>query len=240
MQKKLIVTLCLLLYFILYTSYSIQAAPPSPATSPLASPKPSIVASPSPMPVSIDEVTENLKKRLVESLDAETTPAKSPRAYIGMVKDVIKNTIVISDKDGKKDIKLEDDATILRSPGSASIQADDIRIDDYIIAMGYPEGEDVLTGRRLIVSTNPIKTPAKSSGLGTIVKSSKTSLTLKVDSAERVLAITSKTQFKSAGGTIEFVDLAVGDTLIYTATVDEDDDLTATIFMRVATAALAE
>ncbi len=209
----------------------VSAAPPSPTPSP----------SPSPVPATIDEVTENLKKRLVESLDNTSAPASTARAYIGRVVDVIKNTIVIEDKDGKKDVKLEDNATILRSPGNASIEADDIRIDDYVIAMGYPaEGGDVLTGRRLIVSATPIKAPAKATGLGTIVKIGKANLTLKVDSAERVLTLTSKTLFKSAAGSIELSDLSVGDTLIYTATVDEDNDLTATIFMRVATAALAE
>lgn len=204
---------------------------------------PVIASSPSPTPPSTDEtITENIKKRLQESLsDEETTPSiSSARAYIGIVKDIIKDTVIIEDKDGKKDIKLETDTNIIRSPGNAIIKAENIRIDDYIIAIGYPRGDEELTGRRLIVSIDPIKAPGKTSGLGTIAKIGKTSITLKLEDKDQVVSITSKTIYKSAVGTIELVDLSVGDTLIYTALIDESDDLTATVIMRTGTASISE
>lgn len=199
-------------------------------------------ANPSPTvePVSIDEVTENLKKRLQESLEnKESAPTDSARAYIGVVKDVIKDTIIIEDKDGKKDVKLEDSTTIVRSPGNTVIKPENIRIDDYIIAIGFPGEGEILKGRRLIVSVEPIKSPEKKSGLGTISKIGKNSLTLTVEGAEQVMTLTSKTILKSPVGTIDLTDLAVGDVLIYTALID-DEDLTATILMRVKTSSISE
>ncbi len=218
---------------------SISAASPSPL--PSISPKPTV----QPEPVDINEVTENLKKRLQDSVD---TPTPSPsnttaRAYIGVVKDIIKDTVIIEDKDGKKDIKLEDGTAILRSPGNAVIKSDSIRIDDSIIAIGQLK-DDVLMGQRLIVSTEAIKPPAKSSGIGTILKINKADLLLKVGDNETTILYNAKTTLKSAAGTIEFSDLQVDDTLIYTAVSDAlpaqagKDKQTATVIMRIGSSSL--
>lgn len=233
MQKK-----ALLAPIIAFISLAIYSSPSSFTLA--ATPS----ASPSPSPVSINEVTENLKKRLQDSLDtpvaASPSPSASARAYIGIVKDVIKDTVIIEDKDGKKDIKLQDETTILRSPGTASIKSENIRIDDYIIAIGYLGEEDVMDGLRLIVSADPIQPPAKRSGQGTIQKITKSGLTLKLSDKTEVLATTAKTIFKSSVATIDYSELAIGDTLIYTATQDAKEALTATVIMRTQTASISE
>ena len=188
-----------------------------------------------PREADINEVTENLKKRLQASLDENTTSTTpSLLGYVGTVKDVIKDTLVIEDKDGKKDIKVTADTAILRSPGNTAIKTENIRIDDYIIAIGEPSDVDVMTGLRLIVSQDPIAPPSKTSGLGTVTKLGKTSITLEVDGKEVVMTLNTKTIFKSRESTLDQSDLSVGDTLIYTATIDEDEDLTATILMQIA------
>jgi len=233
MQKKLILPLIIALYSTLYTPYSILAVSPTPSPNPSSS------------PASINEVTENLKKRLQDNLGADEdtpTPISNARAYIGVVKDIIKDTVIIEDKDGKKDIKLVGDTDILRSPGSTTIKPENIRIDDYIIAIGYPDelGEKNLRGRRLILSSTPINSPSKASDMGTVVKLGKDEITVSVGGEEKVLSITSKTIFKSTSGTIEYSDLSEGDTLVYTAKVGDDDELTATHVMRTQTSALSE
>ena len=200
--------------------------------------------------VHANEATDNLKKRLQESLnsgkddlpageaDLRVASQSTPRAYIGIVKDMIKDTIIMQDKDGKKDIKLASDTTILRTPGNTLVKSENIRLDDYIIAIGYPGGDDIITGRRLILSVDPIKSPAKVSGFGTITKIGKNTLTLQVNDQEQILDLTAKTIFKSAAGSIEFTDLAPHDTLIYTAKSDSKENLTATIIMRIQTGSL--
>lgn len=202
---------------------SAQAASPSPVASDSAS---------------AQQVTENLKKRLQTSLETQSdNPVSSVRAYIGMIKDVIKDTIIIQDKDGKKDVKLQDDTTILRSPGNTSIKPENIRLGDYIIAIGYP-GDDILFARRLIVSADSITPPAKTSGLGTIVELSASSLTLQLGQDQpQPITLTGKTIFKSASSTIESSDLKLGDTVIYTALVGKDDAKQATVILRIKTSA---
>ena len=229
MQKKLLISLFQALLIIHSSLLVVHAVSPSPSPSPSES------------PASIEEINENVKKRLQDSLKtAAPTPTSSARAYIGKVKDVIGGTIIIQDKDGKRDIKLGDDATILRSPGNVAIDEGSIRIDDYVIAIGYPGEGEILIGRRLIVSATPIATPAKSSGLGTITKISKSSLTLQVGDQEQVIGLTSKTIVKSPVAIIELTDLSAGDKLVYTATLGKDDNLTATLLMRIRTASLEE
>jgi hypothetical protein len=229
MQKKRL--------FIPFIAVSLLLTPLSSLLSPIfaASPSPSV----QPATTNINEVTENLKKRLQDSVDSPpaTPTTAAARAYIGVVKDIIKDTVIIEDKDGKKDIKLEDSTTILRSPGNAVIKSDSIRIDDSVIAIGQLK-DDVLMGQRLIVSTEAIKPPAKTSGIGTIIKINKADLLLKVGDNETTILYTAKTTLKSAAGIIEFSDLGVDDTLIYTATTDAKDKQTATVIMRILASSL--
>ncbi|MEI8232760.1 MAG: hypothetical protein WCG44_03380 [bacterium] len=204
-------------------------------------PSPSLSPSPISTSASDKEITDNLKKKIAENLDKskEIITTSSARGYIGVVKDVIKDTVIIEDKDGKKDIKVAEDTTILRTPGNTTIKSENIRIDDYIIAIGYPIDDETMTGKRLIVSADPIKAPDKSSAIGTISKIGKTSLTLKLADKDQTVGITAKTIYKSSVGTIELSDLTIGDTVIYTATID-DPEVTATIVMRTGTASIGE
>ncbi len=232
MQKKTIIIPLIALTLTL-TSLSLHKTARAATSSPS--------ATPTSTEADLGEITENLKKRLQDSLAGEAPPSiGTARAYIGIVKDVIKDTLIIEDKDGKKDVKLDGQTNILRTPGNATIKAENIRIDDYIIAIGYPQETDILLGKRLIVSVDPIKPPTKNTGLGTISKITKSSLTLTKDDTEQVLTTTAKTIYKSTVATIEPTDLAVGDKIIYTALVDSDTKLTATVLMRVQTAALAQ
>lgn len=239
-KKAVLIPIIALITFSIITSKLSLALAAAP--SPTASISPTPVASPTrESSISDKEVTENLKKRLLGSQDIKKEdPIQIVKGYIGIVKDVIKDTVIIEDKDGKKDIKLEDNTVIVRSPGNSSIKPDSIRIDDYIIAIGYPSEDSSLTGKRLIVSVDPIKAPGKTSGLGTISKISKNSITLKLSDKDQIMNTTTKTIYKSSVGTIEPTDLEVGDTVIYTAILDSNDELTSTILMRTQTASIAE
>ena len=143
-------------------------------------------------------------------------------------------TILISWKI-KKDIKIAEDTIIVRAPGNAVIKPVNINIGDSIIAIGTTETADILLGKRLIVSSTPIPTPLKVTSIGTVQSVTKSSLVISINSEEQKIFLTSKTIIKSPAGPIELADLDVGDTVIYTATVD-DNESTATILMRIKTA----
>lgn len=235
MQKKFIFSLFLVFVFSIFDiRFSLFA--PVHAASPLASPKPSSDGgSPSPSPASIDEVTASLKARLQNSLQNPDDPTASPSAssYVGTVTDVVGGTVIITDKDGKKDIKIADGATILRTPGNREIKAEDIRIDDAMIALGYPAGNNVLNGKRLIVSTTPFPAFDKTSGYGVVKNMTKSAITLAVGDQTQIVSLTGKTLYKTPVATLDPTDLALGDTVVYTALLDDSGAQTATIVMRI-------
>ncbi len=186
------------------------------------------------------DLTDNLKKRLQDSLTAtpsSITPLNQFRGYIGVIKDVISSTLIVEHKDGKLDIKVSDETTILRAPGNTPIKASNINIGDYIIAIGTIDTDEIISGHRLIVSANPFTPPAKVSALATIKKITKSALTLTIGDKDQTVATTSKTITKTPTGSIELTDLEVGDTIIYTAAVDKESQ-TATIIMRIKTSSL--
>lgn len=200
-----------------------------------------------PTPTPTDDSTtinDNLKKRLQETLgstsEKDSTQTNSNKGYIGKIKDIIKDTVIMEDKDGQKDIKLVENTTIVRAPGSTTIKREDMRIDDYIIAIGVPTGSDVMDAKRIIVSIDPLGSSTKTSGMGELTKLGKTTLTIKEDGSDKIIQINSKTLYKSSVGLIDYKDLELGDTVVYTATKDEDDALIATVVMRVKTAALGQ
>ncbi|MCE7897893.1 MAG: hypothetical protein DPW11_01980 [bacterium] len=239
MQKKhKIATLFTLTSFLVLNSVTHPTFAVSPAVSPTPSPKASTSpsSSPSPSPTSEKQVTENLKKRLQETL-GESSQSKelSYKSFVGVIRDVIKDTLIIEDKDGKKKIVIKDGASIVRSPGNKTIPADSVRIEDNIISIGSLKESDELEAVRIIVSADPLTTTSKVSALARIAKISKSAITTtSIDSeSTKTINLTTKTALKSSlGESLEVADLNVGDSIIYTATLAKDT-LTATSLMRI-------
>ncbi len=183
-----------------------------------------------------EQVTENLKARLKQTVGInEVGDTSQIRGYVGQVEDVIKNTLVVKDKDGKKNVAIGSDATIVRSPGNADIDIDSVRIDDYIIAMGYSKGDDELEGKRVIVSEKPFAPPEKLAGIGKVSSIDKYAfmITPRDGGDDIELFFTKSTSYKSSEGSLDFKDISPGDEVLFTAVRDQDNDWSATIVMRI-------
>ncbi len=206
----------------------------------------SFAASPTPTPdatasnsATINEITDNLKQRLQETIqNASSSATATAVAYIGSVKDVVNDTIVMDTKDGRKNIAVGSDTTIVRTPGQRTIKIDNVQIGDSAIAIGTPSAEDELAGTRIVVSTDPITPPAKTSGYGTITKIARGSLSLFVpgQSDPVVVGVDGNTIIKTPSDLLTLKDLALGDTIVYTADLDKNNNQTATIIMQISTA----
>lgn len=235
MQKKYtIVSLFTLTSLLVLNSISHPIFAASSTPSPKASSSPS--ASPSSSPISEEQITESLKKRLQETI-GETAQAEelNYKSFVGVIRDVIKDTLIIEDKDGKKKIVIKTDASIVRSPGNKTIPVDSIRIEDNIISIGTLKESDELEAVRIIVSADPLTTTSKVSSLARITKISKSAITTtSIDSGStKIINLNTKTALKSSlGESLEITDLNVGDSIIYTATLSKDT-LTATSLMRI-------
>lgn len=226
MQKKSILALLIALVSLYSLSTSLHLT--------------AFAASPSPTPSnSTDaEATENIKKRLQETIEETNTsllPLNNYKSFVGVIRDVIKDTLILEDKDGKKNIKLASGSAILRSPGNATIKADSIRIDDYAIAIGNLIEDDELESVRLIVSATPLSLTNKQVNLVKITKLSSSTLTVvPVSGGEtKSITLTTKSSLKTAlGESLDTKDLSVGDSILYTANL-EKDKATVTTLMRI-------
>lgn len=192
-------------------------------------------------------VTENIKNRLKETINEVSALESSNNimGYVGKVRDIVKNIIIVEDKSGKKNIVINDDTTIVRSPGNTSIKLESVKIGDAVIAIGKAESADQETlGRRIIVSETPFAPPSKISGLAQIQKTTANSLNIlqKGQSQALTLTLSDKTIIKSPTNSLELSDLNVGDTIIFSSLVDAKDStkLTGTVIMRIKTATSVE
>lgn len=219
-MKKNILLLALAIIF-LVPNYVIQAQEPEES------------------PDNDNQVTENLKKRLQETLQdtdqniVETFELPTtPRAFVGTVEDIIQDTISSSTKDGLRYITTDEDTTIIRSPGNKVIDSEDVQIEDFIIAMGYLETTEKLRAKRIIVSASLSSGLSKTTGRGIIQALDNDAISLTtIDSADQVeIILDSSTLIKSKDEIIDIDDLAISDAIIYTADID-DGELTATIIM---------
>ncbi|HLD91893.1 MAG TPA: hypothetical protein VI795_00700 [Patescibacteria group bacterium] len=93
-----------------------------------------------------------------KSVEENTDLTKKPIAYVGTITDISSGTIQI--KDGEGDIKqislLEETKFINTLKKNIEVKSTDLAIGDYIIAMGFVNGNKVLKTQRLLI-TSPIE-----------------------------------------------------------------------------------
>ena len=93
-----------------------------------------------------------------KQVEENTDLTKKPTAYVGTITDISSGTIQIKDENG--DIKqislLEDTKFINTLKKNIEVKSTDLAIGDYIIAMGFVNGNKVLKTQRLLI-TSPIE-----------------------------------------------------------------------------------
>ncbi len=186
-------------------------------------------------------ITDNLKKRIQESLQtAKQNLITSPKpiAYIGQIEDVIQHVIKIKTPQNEtKTVSISDqDTTIIRTPSNKQIKLNDVQLNDKIIAMGYlkqEEGSDIqiLSAKRVIVSQTLSFDLPKITGYAKIKTKTASKLTLiKPDQSEITLSLSSTTVVKNQTEVLSLKDLAKDQTVIFTAKTTSKTPL-ATIIM---------
>jgi len=181
---------------------------------------------PSPSPESATEessIREKVLKKVEETL-------KSPKAYIGTVTDITGGTIQIKSDSGEiKQISTNSAEVKVIKTGSTNkeVKYSDIAIGDYIVAMGYKNGNSVLDGKRILI-TSPQPTSAKKALYGKILSVNKKEIVLTEINSEKTTAviIDNNTKItKSKDGktlTIKLTDLEENDIIIMAGSTQEE------------------
>lgn len=101
-------------------------------------------------------VREAIRKRVEEKLEQLS---KSPRAVVGELKEVTDTTLNITTKNGEVLAATNEDTKYFRvtKGKQAAVKFEDLVLNNFIVVMGYVNGNNVLDARRVIsYDTSPL------------------------------------------------------------------------------------
>lgn len=197
----------------------------------LLSPKPALSQEENAPTVSEEEIKANIRERLEavvagaeDENEAAATPqatASTKRAWVGQIVGVAAGTLSIKVRQETKQVRITEATTIV-DENRATIEADDLEIDTFVIVMGYLMEGHVLDARRIVESEEP--TPNRLQAyLVTLTNMKADTLTVKNNADEEsweLALLTSTAITQSVDGEItdiERTDLQVDDQLVIIA-----------------------
>ncbi len=145
-------------------------------------------------------IRDAVKEKVAQELD-QIKNAVTKKAYVGSIATKTDTGITIANlKNQPRTINVSADATIRLIAGREGTLAD-LKVGDFVIAMGDADGAAVLTAKRILVVTKPTDDDTRKVITGTVTKSSSTSIT--VDTT--VLKINSSTKFTNKNDITDIV-----------------------------------
>jgi len=127
-----------------------------------------------------ETIDESIKDRLKNVLSQKTTSA--PLAYFGLITDITDNSITIATNQGSK----------VASISAETTQKGEPEIDQFALAMGYLNQNQILDTKRLVISAQaPSAPPEREILIGDIKNLSKNNFSLN----ETSIKITSSSEF---------------------------------------------
>lgn len=171
-----------------------------------------------------DESTESGQNEIrakIEKISLKKT------AYIGTITDISSGTIQIKSVQGDiKQMSLSDETGFINTlKKNAEIKSTDLAIGDYIVAMGFVNGNKVLNAKRILVSGPMIENKYEAIS-GTVKDASKTKLAITKDNGETFEITLPK---KWVGPNIK--DLEKNQKIIVVGLINEDKFDLRTIFV---------
>ncbi len=153
-----------------------------------------------------------------------------PKAYIGTVTDITDSTVEIKTAASEiKQISANVESTnVVNSTGTTSktVKTTDIAIGDFIVAMGYVDGNSVLIAQRILI-TNPVTDPKITVNYAKVVSVTKKALSVKTipDSTDDSVQPNSKTSTEAYQDgkivTSKFASIGAEEIIIYVKTADD-------------------
>lgn len=129
---------------------------------------------------SADTVREKLKEKI-------STKSLKTTSYVGTITDISSGTIQIKSVQGDiKQMSLSDDTSFVNTlKKNIGVKATDLAIGDYIVAMGFVNGNKVLDSKRILIAEPAIKNNFETI-FGTISNVTKTKISIDRDNGESI------------------------------------------------------
>lgn len=152
-----------------------------------------------------------------------------PKAYIGVVTDITDSTLEIKTTGSEiQQISVSANGiTVTNSTGGTSktVKTTDIAIGDFIVAMGYVDGNSVLDAQRILITT-PITEAKIAVNIAKVTSTTQKALTVNVlpDGAEASIQPNANTNIEnltnSKSKSIKLGSIGAGDIIIYVTATD--------------------
>jgi hypothetical protein len=163
-----------------------------------------------------------------------------PKAYIGTVTDITDSTIQIKTTGNEiQQISVSaSGTTVTNSTGvtSKTVKTTDIAIGDFIVAMGYIDGNSVLSAQRILI-TNPVTEPKIVINEAKVASVTKKALTINIisDNTQDSVVPDVNTDIQAVkdgkSAAAKFSSISASDTIIYVVTTDsKGNDTVRSIF----------
>jgi hypothetical protein len=167
-------------------------------------------------PTATDSATI-IKDKIREKVDEELNAIKkaiAKRSYVGTISSISDLTVSIKSlTDATKTITIATDSTIKLASGKEGT-IKDLKVNNFIIAMGDADSNGVLTAKRVVV-TSKSPTDTRKTIYGTVTKTSATQLNLTTPAkTEIIIKTTSETKFSTQSKITSLKQIAIGDQVV--------------------------
>lgn len=162
----------------------------------------------------------------LKDIDIESESNKKAISYVGAVTDISGDTIQIKDPEGEiKQASVADETTYINAlKKNIEVKSTDLAIGDYVVVMGFINGNKVLNAKRIVISS-PLAENKHVTIWGKIEKLSKTKMSISNNENE-VDEITLPKKWNGP----DIKELEVGQTVIVIGAREEDTFSLRTIF----------
>jgi hypothetical protein len=217
-------------YMILPATAAKNATTSATTTSTKVSPTPS----PTEDPQSDATTTANLKARIDNVLKNKEDQVKGAiddltlrkRGFIGSIERVIEQTVTVKSLTGNEILNITSDVAIMKDSKKAIL--DDLAVGDWVIALGYTDGQ-TFTLRRLVASSTTLMPKTYESVIGTAQAVTKTQLTLastKEGVDPIVYQLNKNTHYEDlSGATLKSTDLKTDSQYLVISYTDQDQKI---------------
>lgn len=184
---------------------------------------------PSSSPIGEASETSDIRKKVAQDV---ANTVNRPKAYIGTITDITDSTLEIKTLATEiKQISINSQSTsVINSTGTTlkTVKTTDIAIGDFVVAMGYINGNSVLAAQRILI-TDPVTQPKITISQAKVTSLTKKALTVSSipDNTEDTVQPNTKTdiQMVKDGKSIDakFGDIQKDDLVIYVVTINDKD-----------------
>lgn len=197
-----------------------------------------LAQSPTPEPTAGEEISQEIKEKVQERIEAITETKLRKAAYFGNISDLSGSVITVNTKKGEKTVKTDEETKFI-GKSNQEIKLADLKIGNFVIAMGNLDPSGSFLGKRILVlAKQPEIAPARLAVHGKVVDISQEEKIISLKHLKQDLAyeieINDKTTITKKVGEkiakVKFEDIEIGDRLVAIGTKEkENGTITASI-----------